>query len=390
MPKGFWVLWVAQVVAALGFGTILPTLPLFLLHHGVALPWLGALVAGYNVAAFVAQLVAGPLSDRRGRRAVLALGLLVSAAGMAGFLLPGSAGLYLGLRALWGVGAGAVVPVATAAVADLVPPEARGRAYGYLGTAVTGGTAIGPLLGAVVGRFSPLGPFLVAVPLNLAGAALVTLTLREPDGARPSAPPPPRPARRDRTARHLLGWWVPLLVSFAWGGLFGMYDTTWSLYLQRIGASPAVIDLSWTLFSLPLLGFSLMGGRLADRGPGRRRLVLAGIALNAVVLYGYSLVRSYVVAMAVSVVEAFASGLVGPSFQSLVMDDAPPDARGAVQGYVQGAATLGQMALALGSGYLLPLSTRDPFRLAAAVLALATVAAAWRWRPAPLERSRSV
>jgi MFS family permease len=377
MPRAFWALWVVQLVSALGFGAILPTLPLYLLSRGVALTSLGWMVGGYSLMAFVAQLVVGRYSDHLGRRGLLGLGLTVSALAMLGFLLPGSALGYLLLRALWGIGSGAVAPLAMAAAADLVPDERRGRAYGYLTTASTSGTAAGPLVGALVSRFSLTAPFLVGVPANIIAALLIWRMLPH---SGPGISPSTGSVAPGRARLDLRQWWVPLTISFAWTGIFGMYDTTWSVFLRHLGASPSVIALSWTLFSLPLLIFSFLGGHLADQARGHRRpVVVGGLLLLAMMLITYSLLHSYVWVIAVSVVEALAYGVLGPSYQSLIMEQAPPHQRGEAQGVVQGAGTLGQLLMALAAGYLLPVSVRYPFRLGALVILLAAVVAGlWR------------
>jgi DHA1 family multidrug resistance protein-like MFS transporter len=172
--------------------------------------------------------------------------------------------------------------------------------------------------------------------------------------------------------------WPALIIAFGWMGVFGMYDTSWTVFLDHLGASPAMIGVSWTLFSLPLLLFSVVGGRLADAVGARRRLVvMGGLILNTLLVFAYSRVAAYGWAVAISVVESLAIGLVSPSFQSLVMDGAPEHMRGAVQGLVQGSATLGQLLLALASGYLLARSVRLPFELGAVVMVSSVCAAAW-------------
>ena len=120
-----------------------PLLPGIARGLGTTASWVGRAVSGYAVAAAVAALVAGPLSDRLGRRpflagasALLGLGSAVSAAtsSFTGFALA---------RVATGAGAGVISALSIAAIADVVPYERRGRSMGWVATAYTAAPIFG-------------------------------------------------------------------------------------------------------------------------------------------------------------------------------------------------------------------------------------------------------
>lgn len=369
------VLLAAELVASLGFGSILPTLPLFVHRHGLPLSALGFMVATYSISMLVAQSVAGRLSDRSGRRDLMVAGLLLATLGMAGFLLQVPPFLYLAWRALWGLGSGTLVPVAMAAVADLVPEEARGRGYGWMMSASMGGFAAGPLFGALAVQVGGLSaPFWVGIPLTLLSALGLLIWL--PRGRRGGVRSVPLSAARSRRPAVGLGWF---LINGAWMGLTGVYETVWSIYLERLGAPSWLIGFSWTVFAVPLLAGNFIGGRLADAAHRRRRLVLLAMVVESFIVLSFTLFRNPGWAIAVSGLEGITVAVAGPSLNAAVMSEADPEERGAVQGRLQAFGSAGSLLMAVAAGYLLSDSVRAPFLMGGVLLLVVTVSVGISW-----------
>jgi len=366
----------AQVVASLGFGAILPTLPLFVHRHGLPLSGLGFMVATYSVATLLAQAVAGRLSDRWGRRRLMVAGLLLAAAGMAGFLLTVPPYWYILWRAVWGLGSGTTMPAAMAAVADLVPERARGRGYGWMMSASMAGLAGGPLFGALAAQMGGLSaPFWVGIPLML--LASLALLLWMPRGTPTGVRSPPALMERGAHTRGHLGWY---LVNGAWTGLIGVYDTVWSIFLQRLGAPSWLIGLSWTVFAVPLFAGTFVGGRLADVAHRRRPLVIGAMMVESAVVLSFTLFRNPGWAIAVSGLEGITAAVAGPSLNAAVMADADPSERGAVQGQLQAFGSGASLIMAVVAGYLLAWNLRAPFVMGGGVLLAVTTSVALSWR----------
>jgi len=381
-PSALYVLLGTQAVGWMGFASVLPILPLYVHQRGMPLDWLGWMVAAYSLASLAAQLVMGRLSDRVGRRLILVGGLVLAGLATAAFGGSWPAPWYLVFRALWGFGAGAVTVAGMASVADLVSPERQGRAYGWMMAAQMAGLAGGPMLGAGLSALvGVVGMFLGGAGLTLAAAGLAAWGLPRPVG-RPLAPAPvvAKPVWRGR--------WGLLVVNAGWTGLFGVYDTAWSVYLRHLGAGTLEIGLSWTLFSLPLLVMSFVAGRVADRTPWRRPAVIGGVLVNALVAAGYGVVPTAWAAILLSVFESSVIAMIGPSFNAWLMEGVASHERGAVQGGAQAAGTVGSLVLALATGYLLPVSVRWPFFLGAAVL-LVTGVVLWVGHPADSAQRRT-
>ena len=130
-----------------------------------------AVLVAMNVVYAIAAYPAGAISDRIGRTAVLAGGIvLLIAADIALALLPSISGVAVGV-VLWGLHMGLTQGLLAALVADTAPAELRGTAYGFLnllgGFATLAASVIAGILWDITG---PQGTFLAG-----AGFALVAL-----------------------------------------------------------------------------------------------------------------------------------------------------------------------------------------------------------------------
>ncbi|WP_337052284.1 TCR/Tet family MFS transporter [Pseudoxanthomonas sp. USHLN014] len=138
----------------------------------------GVFVALWALMQFLVSPIVGSLSDRYGRRPVI----LLSTAGLAiDYLLMALA------PNLWWLAAGRIVSGITTAsfttvyayMADITTPENRARGYGLIGAAFSAGFVAGPLLGGVLGEWSPRAPFWAAAAMSTLAFAYGAFVLPE-------------------------------------------------------------------------------------------------------------------------------------------------------------------------------------------------------------------
>lgn len=172
------ILFLIVFVDLVGFGIVLPLLPLYANTFGATGTAIAVLVVSYALSQFLLAPLWGKLSDRIGRRPVLLIGLLGSAASYILFAFAGSLWMLLLSRVLAGV-AGANVPVAQAYIADVTPQEKRASGMGLLGAAFGLGFVFGPALGGLLAPISPAAPGLVAAGLCAVNALLAFVFLPE-------------------------------------------------------------------------------------------------------------------------------------------------------------------------------------------------------------------
>lgn len=368
LPPGFGVLWTTVVIDLIGFGMVLPILPLYAKRFHASSLEAALLVAAFSGASLVCSPLWGRLSDRIGRKPAL----LVSLAGTAvGSLLTGVAGglvvLFLG-RLVDGA-SGASVSVAQAAAADLAPPAERTRLFGLLGAAFGIGFVAGPALGGLASLAGPRVPFLLAA--GIAGANALVAVRRLPETHRRD---PGRPDRgRYRPAPPVLAL---LGVTFAALVAFSAFEATFALFGERrfglgLGSAAGVFA------SVGLLLVVVQGGLVRVVVPrlGERATLAAGLALNVAGLALLAPARSWALAVPALAALTIGEGLVQTTLSSLLAGMAGPARRGRVLGWQQAAGGSGRVVgPALGGALLGASASGFPYLAGAALTALAAVA----------------
>jgi len=161
-----------------GFGIVIPILPLYAERFGASPIVIGLLLAVYSAMQMLCAPLLGRLSDRIGRRPVLLVSVLGTAAG---FFLMGTANtltLLFVARIIDGA-TGGNLSTALAYIADVTPPEERSRGMGLVGAAFGLGFIVGPALGGIFSRVSPQAPFFVAAALATLNAVALAVWLPE-------------------------------------------------------------------------------------------------------------------------------------------------------------------------------------------------------------------
>ncbi len=151
----------------LGFSILIPLLPYFVRHFGVGDVVVGFLFTAFALTQFIGSPIWGNISDRIGRKKVLIISQIGATIGwaMLGFA-PTILWVFIA-RIIEGL-SGGNISVTKAYVADLVEPEKRGRAFGYIGATFSGGLIFGPAIGGfLVDRYGFSAPFWAAAALQI-------------------------------------------------------------------------------------------------------------------------------------------------------------------------------------------------------------------------------
>lgn len=262
----------------LGVGIIAPLLPLYAENMGATGIWIGIIFASFSISRAITMLFIGRLSDRKGRKPILGIGLLAFSITSLGYIWANDiAGLTL-VRLLQGVAGGMIMPVAQAYIGDLAPEGEEGKWMGYFNTAFFTGFGIGPLMGGLLTEHFGMDiAFYAMSGLNLIAFLAVALFL---------------PDTRKRTAADLHSSFREIAASGMMRGLFtfrlafAVMRGTFTTFLPilagiYVGLSPSLIGI---LVAVKVLGMSLLqapGGKIADR-LNRRILVVLGCLVIAI------------------------------------------------------------------------------------------------------------
>jgi len=259
-------LMLAVFTVSVGFGVVLPLLPYLierLLGAGVEVAQVsrhtGVLTAVYTLSLFLFAPMWGRLSDRRGPRGVLLVGLLGFGVTMLVFSFVESLTAVYAERFLSGMFAAAVTPVAAAVIGSFTTTEqGRARRLAFVSMAGISGFLLGPMLGVFVTRFAA-DFFTLAIPagsaaIPLAATALLAFLVASAVAfAVPGGEGHDRSQKTTGAAADETAWLVPklLILTFIVSAGVGVFEVGLALRgKQELGLTPYQIALMFTECSL--------------------------------------------------------------------------------------------------------------------------------------------
>jgi MFS family permease len=333
LPRTFWTLWAGMLLNRLG-GSIFFLLGLYLTRErGLPTELAGLVISLYAAGGLVAGPVGGVLADRIGRRATLLAGTASAGTLMLALGLARSVAAIAVIAPLVGFCTIACVAPLQAAVADVVPPARRARAYGVLYWAVNLGFAGASLCGGALAERHFTLLFVVDALTTLAYGAIVYFGVPE---TRPALAPEAHARRaetffapfRDAPFVKFVLIQALLLVAFA------QVITALSLDMRAHGL--ALADIGWlmALNGIYIVVAQPLALRFL-RGRGHVEwlvagCVLTGLGLGATVFAGGALV--YALSAVVWTLGEIGFSTAAPA---LVAELAPVARRGAYQGTYQ-------------------------------------------------------
>lgn len=358
-PEGFWAVWTAVAMDLLGFGIIIPLLPLYADSFGATATTIGILFASYSLAQFVLSPVWGRISDRVGRKPVLVVTIVGSAIGSLTLGLAGSLTVLFIGRIIDGA-SGASVAVARAAVADVATPEQRPRLMGLLGAAFGFGFVIGPVVGSLAALGGPEIPFFLAAAISAANA--IATWIRVPESRVVTAAGASSGSIRD------LSGTVGRLVVLTFVGItaFGAFEATFSLLAEvRLGLGEA--EIGFVFAGLGVLLVATQGGLIgpATRLVGERQLIRIGLVLNVVGFLMLSTAESWALLIPGLAILALGQGFITPALASAIAGSAEPGRSGAALGVQQSAGGLARVVGPAMGGALFAIELAVPYVVAA-------------------------
>jgi MFS family permease len=369
------------VIDLLGFGLVLPLLPLYGKEYGAADATTGAILASFSVMQFLFAPIWGRLSDRIGRRPVILAGLGGSVLSYSLFaiapLLADPIPLLFASRAAAGL-FGGTISTAYAYIADTTGPEERGRGMALIGAAFGIGFTVGPAVGGLGWSLSPSAPGWIAA--GFSALALLFALRRLPEPARHVAPP--RAAWWDRAAfREALsapGVGTLFLLTFLGHGAFALFESTLGrLAQERFDFNPKTNG--WLFSYLGLLAAFAQGFlvRRFIRRAGERRFAILGTLALGLGLLATGQAPSLALLLLVVPLPVLGFAMLNPSVASLLSRRTNPSIQGSVMGLNQSTASLARIAGPLaglslfGVGLTSQIGTALPYLAGTVVMALA-------------------
>ncbi len=378
MTKANWVLFwmcVLVIVNQLGFGGVMPALPLYAQSFGVSASAIGMAVGIYGLARFAGAIPAGWLSDALGRRYALVLGGVVTAAGNFWCAAATSYPEFMLARFVAGAGAGLIVTTGQIVLADISTPERRGRMVSIYQGSFIFAAGVGPFPGGLLSEhFGLTAPFHAYTIAGL-GAALVawfavgeTRGFGQPVTRGRSAPSMTFLAQLRRLA-GLRGYVLACLVALAnaasrTGGLFSIVPLLGSL---RLGLTVTEIGFALAIGTVIGLLAAYPGGMLTDHF-GRKAVIAPSTVMSGLSMLMFCFAPSYAWFIAASIVWGTASSIGGAAPSVYAADCAPPGLNATTVSVFRMTGDIGYVAGPLALGLIMDLFGPDVSMVVAAML----------------------
>lgn len=349
----------------------LPVLPLFAATLGAGPAQIGIINGAFMLTAGLLSIPAGLLADRTGRKLPIIAGLIATAASALLVTQCHQPWQLAATYVLFGAGLAGFAPSMLSLVADVMPSNRLGQAYGWYTTAIYVAMTLGPATGGYLAKAVGLrAVFLVSGALLAVVILLALLVL--PEGA-------PRYKTELRAAlsasfsllqNHCLRACLLATAGSCVG--FGVFLTFLPLYATQLGFDPSQVGLVFAAQAITNVFGRVPLGLLADRCD-RRWLVAIGLIclVVALVLLGQTTRLSHQVVC--SVIMGMGMALTFTALGAMIADQVPPLQRGLAMGMFNSCIYLSMMAGSTGMGITLKWITYPMGFAAAAVVALVTL-----------------
>jgi len=329
-----------------GFGIVIPILPLYGERFGPSGLTLGLLMASYSAMQFIFAPILGRLSDRVGRRPVLLVSLVGSVIGYLLFGFAGSMAVLFASRIIDGISGGNIA-TAQAVIADITGPEDRAKGMGIIGAAFGLGFIVGPAVAALLVEIQPWLPGVAAAVTSLVAFILVFFRLPEtlPAEARGGRRPHPlNPAG----LRAILNVHPLLVLCFATVGFmifaFSNFETTFAQF-ARTQYGFSLPKIGWVFVYAGVLGAVVQGGLVGRlvKVFGERRLLMVGCFIAAVSVGALPFMSGVAGLLMILAAFALGQGLASPSLSALTTKLVQPNEVGGVMGVYQAVSSLARI-----------------------------------------------
>jgi MFS family permease len=331
LPPSYWLIWTGTLINRLG-GFVIPFLTLYLTaQRDIPVSQAALMVSLFGAGSFIAQLGGGELTDRLGRRPVMLMSFFITPIFMVALGL--ARDLVLISISTFSVGffTDLYRPAVGAAIADLVPPESRTRAYGYNYWAINLGAAVAPVLAGLIASYNYLILFVGDALTTAVFGFIVLLGIRET-----------RPVEAHQTSHMPLTERIsqlkraPILLIFSFLTLFfGIVYTqgyvALPLDMQAHGLGPESYGVAIALNGFLIILVTIPVSNMAAKWPRFETIAVSAVLLG--LGYGFTALATnlplFALSVAIWTLGEIAATSVAPT---VIADLSPIELRGLYQG----------------------------------------------------------
>jgi DHA1 family multidrug resistance protein-like MFS transporter len=383
----------STIAVMLGFGVVSPILPQYILTFGVTYTMAGITVSAFPLARMFLNFPSGILTDRVGRRKILLIGIFIVTLGAMFCGLARSIYELIAFRFLYGMGTAMFIVAANVIVADMAPPDERGKYLSYYQGSFRFGSILGPAIGGFIADAAGLrSPFFILSALGLVSFALSFFLIRE--DTRPLEGESKTSVNLASLLKLMLDrrlMTIELMQLLSFLTMSSIRATMVPLYgVNFLGLSLSDIGTllsAGAIVSLPIL---LLMSNVVDRIK-RNRIISFGFILLAIAVYSYTLADSFEDMLLATLLLSIAQVLINPSKVAIIGDITTRETRGLALGAFRTAGDIGFFIGPSLAGYMTDnIGVLWPFRVVAILCLIGSTIALYSLRKSKLRRIVSI
>lgn len=369
--KNLFLVAIVAIVNALGYGIIIPVLYTYSKKFGLSDIENGLLFSLFSLCQLISTPIIGRLSDKYGRKPLLALSLVGSAISFFMMAFAPSAIFLFIARALDGITAGNV-PVISAIISDTTDEKNRGKGFAILGASFGFGFVFGPAISSFTVGINPALPFIIAGAVSSIATLLTFLILKETNSHIGEVKEKNAfnfkalfKDMKDKNIAYLLS------ILFLYAASFNMFIYSFQPFAIKILNIDA-IHISWIFTGIGVVGMvtqAVIFPRVSKLLNQRKLFVLSLVSLS-VVFVVLSFSNSYTYFVVVLMFMSLTSSFVGPLCQTFLSESADSKSQGSIQGIGSTFTSLGQIVGPLLGGLVSTFTLRYSFIGSALILIL--------------------
>ncbi len=387
-PRGaIGIIFLIVLLDLMGFGIIIPLLPFYIKDPEANPLKVTLLFSVYSICQFIGAPILGAISDRKGRKPVLAFSQIGSAVGYGLLGIATQSGMHFSVgaaltlvylsRVIDGF-TGGNISTAQAYISDVTTPANRSRAMAAIGAAFGLGFSVGPFLGGVLGHYSVSLPAYVAAGFSLLAAVMTFARLPESRVHKPVDieawlhPSQFKPVLRRPVLVQLL------MIGFVTMAAFVMMESTVGIFLkQRFSYDQR--QVGWFFGFIGLIILIVQGGVLRRIAKGKYDWIMAVsgpllVTIGMGVYAATAFVPALWILLIAGALNATGRSLQGPTLSSLLAQHSGRDEQGVTFGLYNGLSSLARVFGPIVAGLAYPyIRNAGPFVVAGVISAAGAV-----------------
>jgi MFS family permease len=351
LPPTYWLIWTGTLINRLG-GFVIPFLTLYLTaQREIPVSQAALMVSLFGAGSFIAQLSGGELTDRLGRRPVMLMSFFITPVFMIVLGLARDLALISIATFLVGFFTDLYRPAVGAAIADLVPPESRTRAYGYNYWAINLGAAVAPLLAGLIADYNFFILFLADAVTTAAFGFIVFFGIRETRPAEAHHTSPARTGERISQLKRAPILLIFSLITLFFGIVYMQGNVTLPIDMQAHGLGPAAYGAAIAVNGFLIILTTIPVSTMAAKWPRFETVAAASVLLG--LGFGFTALATnlplFALSVAIWTLGEIAATSVGPT---IIADLSPVELRGLYQGIFGAAWGLSYFVGPLAGGWV--------------------------------------